>query len=72
MKAIPFEGGLSQPKTSPPFTFRDDPTQTLFDEGLQRCLLPVGNLAGFFKKSIRYLYGRLHISNHIMLYANMQ
>jgi hypothetical protein len=72
MKAIPFEGSLSQPEISPPFAFRDDPTKTLFDEGFQGGLLPVGNLAGFFKKSIRYLYGRLHMFYHIIFYANMQ
>ena len=45
--------------------------QTLFDNALHSCVLLVGQFSNFFKKAIRYLYGCLHMGNHIILYGKL-
>jgi hypothetical protein len=51
---------------------RDNPAETLFDKGLQGSPLSVGHLAGFFKETVWYLYGRFHTANHIIFDSNLK
>ena len=71
LKALSFECGLTEIEPAPPFAFGDDTAEPLFHEGFQRRMLLICKLAGLFQKAVRYLYGRLHMVNHIMLYGSM-
>lgn len=66
LQAFAFERRLSEPESIAAFVLRDNPAETLFDEGLQGSPLPVGDLSGFLKETIWYLYGCLHMANHII------
>jgi hypothetical protein len=50
---------------------RDSPAETRFDNGLHGCSLPVCQFSHLFIKIIWYLYGCLHMVNHIKLYGQM-
>ena len=71
MQTVASERGLSEAEALTPFPFRNDPTETLLNKGLQRCSLSVGQLASLLKKAIWYLYGCFHIDNHIALNTKM-
>jgi hypothetical protein len=45
--------------------------QTFFDKSLKSCPFPVSELSGFFEKTVWYLYGRLHMANHIIRNVKM-
>ena len=66
LQTVALERGLAEAESVTPFAFRDNPAKPLFHQGLQRCPLPMGYLAGLLKKAIRYLYGRFHMANHII------
>ena len=66
-----FESGLPEPETAAALTFRDSSTETRFDNGLHCCVLSVCQLSHFFMNTVWYLYGCLHIANHIILYGKM-
>jgi hypothetical protein len=65
------ESGLPKPEVTPPLTFRHDPPKTVFDDSLHGDVLSLGQLAHFFKKAVWYLYGCLHMANHIMKHGDM-
>ena len=71
LQPVALESGLPEPEATAALTFRDSPAETLFDNGLHGCLLSVCQLSHFFKKTIWYLYGCLHMVNHITLYGKM-
>lgn len=71
LKSFSLERGLAESETAPPLAFGDDTTEPLFHKGFQRPVLLICKLAGFFQKAVRYLYGSLHMVNHIMLYGSM-
>jgi hypothetical protein len=51
--------------------FRYHMPEPLFDKRFQCCLLTLSQLPGLFKKTIWYLYGCLHMANHIISYGMM-
>jgi len=65
------EGGLPEPESTPALPFRHNTAQTHFDNNLHRCMLLLGELSYFFKETIWYLYGCIHMANHITEYGNM-
>lgn len=71
LQAVALESGPSETELTTPFAFGDNPAQTLFDKGLQSCPLSVGQLTGFLKEAIWYLYGCFHMSNHIIVSNQM-
>jgi hypothetical protein len=71
LKAVSLESRLSKTETAAPLSVGDYPTKTLFDKGLQGCPLTMGHLARVFKKTVRYLYGCLHMALYIILYGKM-
>ena len=71
LEPVALESGLSEPEAAAALAFRDSSSETLFDNGLHGCLLSVRQLSHFFKKIVWYLYGCLHMVNHIILYGNM-
>ncbi len=71
LQTLALKGGLSETESGAPFAFGDNPAEPLFDKGLQRCPLSVGQLASLFEEAIRYLYGRFHMANRITLYTKM-
>ena len=71
LQPVALESGLPEPEATAALTFRDSSAETLFDNGLHGCLLSVCQLSHFFKKTVWYLYGCLHMVNHITLYGNM-
>jgi hypothetical protein len=71
LKAISLESGLSKPEALSAFAVRDDLSKALLDKDLQGRSITVGYLSRFFKQTIRYLYGCLHISLYTILYGNM-
>ena len=71
LKAVSLESSLSKPKALPAFAVGDDLSKTLFDEDLQGRSITMGHLPRFFKQTIRYFYGCLHIYLCIILYGNM-
>jgi hypothetical protein len=62
LKAVSLETNLSKPEALSAFAVGDDLSKTLFDKDLQGRSITVGHLSRFFKETIRYLYGCLHIS----------
>jgi len=66
------ESRLPEAERAAPPAFGDNPTKPFLDEGFQGGLLPVGHLAGFFKKAVWYLYGRFHMANHIISDTNVK
>ena len=71
LQPVALERGLPEPEAAAALTFRDSSAETLFDNGLHGCLLSVCQLSHFFKKAVWYLYGYLHLANHIKLYGKM-
>ncbi len=71
LQTLALESGLSVPESGVPFAFGDNPAESLFDKGLQRRPLAVGQLASLFEEAIRYLYGCFHMENHITPYTKM-
>jgi len=71
LKAVSFATNLSKPEALSALAVGDDLSKTLFDKDLQSRSITVGHLSRFFKKTIRYFYGCLHISLYIILYGNM-
>ncbi len=71
LESFALESSLPKPEATTALTFRDSPTETLFDNRLHGSLLPLCQSPHFFVENVWYLYGRLHIPNHIMLYGKM-
>ena len=71
LQAFALESCLPEPKAASALTFRDNPSEALFDNGLHCCLLSVCQLSHLFKKAVWYLYGCLHTVNRIILYGKM-
>ena len=71
LKTLSFEGNFAQFEPASPLAIGDDTTETFFHEGLQRRALLICKFASFFQKAVRYLYGCLHMHNHIILYGSM-
>ena len=71
LQPVAIESGLPEPEATAALMFRDSSAETLFDNGLHGCLLSVCQLSHFFKKTVWYLYGCLHMVNYITLYGNM-
>jgi hypothetical protein len=66
LQSVAFECSLSEPEAVTSLVLRNDPAETLFDKGLHGGPLSVGHLSGFFKEAVWYLYGCLHMANHII------
>ncbi len=71
LKAVSLESNLSKPKALSAFAVGDDLSKTHFNKILQGRSITVGHLSRFFKQTIRYFYGCLHISLYIISYGNM-
>jgi hypothetical protein len=71
LKTVSLEGNLPKPKRLSALSVGDDLSETFFDKNLQGGSITVGHLSRFFKQTVRYLYGCLHISLYIVLYGNM-
>jgi hypothetical protein len=71
LQPVSLESGLPEPETATALTLRKGPTKTLFDNGFYGSLLSLCQLPHFFVKTIWYLYGCLHMANHITLYGKM-
>jgi hypothetical protein len=71
LKAVSLESNLSKPKALSALAVGDDFSETFFDKDLQGRSITVGHLSRFFKQTIRYFYGCLHMSLYIILYGNM-
>ena len=71
MQTVALESGFPKPESAAALTFRKGPTETLFDNGLHGCLLSVSQLSHFFIKAVWYLYGCLHMGDHIIRYGMM-
>lgn len=71
LQTLALESGLSEPESGAPFAFGDNPAESLFDKGLQRRPLAVGQLASLFEEAIGYLYGCFHMGNRITRYTKM-
>jgi len=65
------ESGLPKPEATAPLTFGHNPPETIFDDSLHSGVFSLGQLAHFFKKAVWYLYGCLHMANHIIKYGDM-
>jgi hypothetical protein len=66
LQSSPLECGLPKLEGGATLTLGKSPAKTLFDNSLHRCMFPLGQLLHFSIKSIWYLYGRLHMVNHII------
>jgi hypothetical protein len=66
-----FESGLPETEATAALTFRDRPAEALFDNGFHCCSLLVCQLSHLIIKTVWYLYGCLHMANHIKLYGQM-
>ena len=71
LQSLSFERSFAELEPGPPLAFGDDTTKTFFHKRFQRRTLLICKPASLFQKAIRYLYGRLHMVNHIMLYCSM-
>ena len=71
LQSFSLEGSLPKPEATAAVPFRNGPTETLFDNRLHRCLLPLGQLPHFFVKTIWNLYGCFHMANHTTWYGMM-
>jgi hypothetical protein len=71
LQPVSLEGGFPESETAAALSLRKGPTETLFDNGFYGSLLSLCQLSHFFVKIIWYLYGRLHMANHITLYGKM-
>ena len=71
LQPVALESGLPEPEATAALTFRDSPTEALFDNGLHCCSLSVCQLSHLIIKTVWYLYGCLHMANHITLYGKM-
>jgi hypothetical protein len=69
LETIAFECSLSELEVTPTLPFRHNLAQALFYDDLHGCALLVGKCSNLFKKAIRYLYGCLHMANHIIAYG---
>ena len=65
------ESGLPEAEATAALTFRDRPTEALFDNGLHCCSLSVCQLSHLIIKAVWYLYGCLHMVTHITLVGQM-
>jgi hypothetical protein len=73
LQAFAFKSGFAEPKT---LAFAAMPLgnnfmKSFLDKGFKGRLLLMGDFARFFEKAIRYLYGCLHMANHITSYMRM-
>lgn len=68
LQTFSFKSGFAQPKTFAlaAMPLGNNPTKPFLDQGFKSCLLLLGDSARLFKKAIRYLYGCLHMANHII------
>ena len=71
LQPVALESGLPEPEATAALTFRDSPTEALFDNGLHCCSLSVCQLSYLIVKTVWYLYGCFHMANHIILYGKM-
>ena len=71
LQTFPFKRGFSDPEPVSSLMLRNNPPETLFDEGLEGSPLSVGQLTSLFKEAIWYLYGRFHMANHIVADSEM-
>lgn len=71
LQSVSLESGLSESETAAALALRKGPTETLFDNRFYGSLLTLCQLPHFFVKTIWYLYGCLHMANHIILYGKM-
>jgi hypothetical protein len=71
LQPLSLESRLSELETIAFLTLRNSPTETLFDNGLHGSLLTLRQLSHFIVKRVRYLYGCLHMANHIIGYGMM-
>ncbi len=71
LQPLPLKTGLPESETAAALALRKGPTETLFNNSLYGSLLSLCQLPHFFVKTIWYLYGRLHMVNHITLYGKM-
>ena len=71
LQAFPFERGFAKLEAFTLTVFGDDPAEPGLDKGFHGCVLLPRHVARFLEKAIRYLYGCLHMANHIMLYGRM-
>ena len=71
LQPVALENGLPKPEAAAALTFRDSPTEALFDNGLYCCSLSVCQLSHLIIKTVWYLYGCFHMVDQIILYGIM-
>jgi hypothetical protein len=71
LEPVSFETGLPESERAASLSLREGPTETLFDNGFYGSLLSMCQPPDFFVKIVWYLYGCLHMGNHIILYGKM-
>jgi hypothetical protein len=71
LKSVSLESGLPESETFAALTLGKGEAETLFDKGFYGSLLSLCQLPHFFVKTIWYLYGCLHMVNHIISYWKM-
>ena len=71
LQSFSLERGLPKLEALALLVFGDDTSKTCLDKGLHGCVLLPGDPARFLEKAIRYLYGCLHMGNHIIRYGGM-
>jgi hypothetical protein len=71
LQTVSLETGLSESERLAMVTLGKGPAEVFFDDGFYGSLLPLCQLPHFFVETVRYLYGCLHMANHITSYAKM-
>jgi hypothetical protein len=71
LQSFSLETGLPESERTAVLTFGKGPTETLFDNGFYGSLFSLCELPHFFIKTVWYLYGCLHMANHIILYGKI-
>jgi len=71
LKSFSSERALAELELAPLPVFRYDTAKAFFHKGLKGRVFFGGKLAGLFQQAIGYLYGCLHMANHIILYGRM-
>jgi len=71
LQPVPLESCLPESETAATLSLRKVSTEALFDNGFYGSLLSLCQLPHFFVETIWYLYGCLHMGNHIILYGKM-
>ena len=67
LQPFAIDARIPQLETAPPFSFSDNLPEPLFYQHFQSRLILQCYLTRFFEKTVRYLYGRLHMANHIAI-----